>query len=220
MIKGLDLSHHNKNMKDLRDICNYDFIIMKASEGMGFRDRAVSLYMDVLKDTDIPIGFYHFARPEINSDPIVEAMNFVNAVRPYLSYNPILALDVEARALTVPLLDPWCLTWCNFVYKNTGRKPLIYCSEAEVGRFKLCCDFGCGLWIAKWSKNKPTDKKIKPWKFWAIWQNSNNCVCSGVRVDHNYFNGTKDQLRKYGEVLTDGQTDDKSSDNSGDRKLI
>lgn len=198
MIHGIDISHHNKNMKDLKDLLKFDFIIMKASEGMGFRDNAVSLYMNVLKDK--PIGFYHFARPEINSDPKVEARNFINAILPYLKYNPVLALDVEARALDVPFVGKWSKDFCKYVFDNIGILPLIYCSASSTTLFKDCVDFGCGLWVAKWSKTEPTKKQIKPWEFWAIWQYTSGGICSGVRVDLNYFNGTVEQFKKYGEV--------------------
>ena len=216
MLYGIDISHHNQYMKDLSDILKYDFIIIKASEGMGFRDGAVKKYMDIIGSSDKPIGFYHFARPEINSDPYKEANNFIQAVKPYMMYKPILALDVEARALDYPLLDGWCLLFCKIVTDILGVKPLIYCSSAETKRFKNCESFGCGLWVAKWGK-KPTKKDIAPWSFWALWQDDNRQILSGVRVDTDVFNGSVEQFRKYGEVVTHGEETDTTSDNSEDR---
>ena len=205
MIKGIDISHHNKNMKDPEAILNYDFVIMKASEGRGYRDSYVDRYMDILRrpeNTNWPlIGFYHYARPELNT-PEEEASQFLLAIRTYTRYKPLVALDVEGMALSVPDLDDWCLTWCKHVYEHLGYKPLIYCSSAETKRFKKCTKWGCGLWVAKWGK-KPTKTDIKPWEFWAIWQSTSSGICSAVRVDEDYFNGTKEQFLKYCEVLTD-----------------
>lgn len=215
MLKGIDISHHNQNMKDLKDILKYDFIIMKASEGMGFRDSAVKKYMDIIGSSDKPIGFYHFARPEINSIPFHEANNFILAIKPYLMYKPILALDVEARALDVPFLDSWCEQFCLQVYTMIGVLPLIYCSSAETKRFKKCKEIGCGLWVAKWGK-KPLKKDIAPWDFWALWQDNNRQVLSGVRVDTDVFNGSIEQFRKYGEVVADGEENSTTSNDSGD----
>ena len=217
MLSGIDISHHNKYMKDPNCIISFDFVLMKASEGQGFKDKSVKDYTTILKQKKKPlIGFYHFARPEINSDPWSEARNFIETVTPYLNMKPILALDVEARALSVPLLDEWCLMFCMHVKRVLGIKPLIYCSAAETKRFKQCCDWGCGLWVAKWS-DKISKKDIKPWEFWAIWQSTNSGICSAVRVDENYFNGTKDQFLKYCEVLNEEEkTHDRSTDSARD----
>jgi lysozyme len=220
MLSGIDISHHNKNMKDPNCITRFDFVIMKASEGQGFKDRSVKDYTTILKQKKNPlIGFYHFARPEINSDPWDEARNFIEAVTPYLNMKPILALDVEARALTVPMLDSWCLMLCMHVKRVLGITPLIYCSAAETKRFKQCCDWGCGLWVAKWS-DKISKKDIKPWEFWAIWQKTSNTILSAVRVDTDVFNGTKEQFLKYAEVIEDGKEDNTTTNDSGDRTTI
>lgn len=198
MIKGIDISHHNKNMKDPVQIKTFDFVIMKASEGATYRDPALSYYMNILEDGKAVTGFYHFARPENGNSPQAEAENFLRTIR---NYKPpfILALDVEAGALNYKDLDNWTCDWCKYVYKSTGIKPMIYCSEAECKRFKKCAEFSCGLWVAKWSNNRPSSAKIKPWKIWAIWQYSDKGIVSGVRTDLNYFNGDKNQLLKYAE---------------------
>lgn len=196
MLKGLDLSHHNKNMKNIRVINKYDFVILKASEGATYRDPALSFYMSVLEKDKLK-GFYHFARPENRNSARAEASNFLSSILKYIDGRSILALDVEAGALRYKDLDKWVHDFCVIVYEATGIKPLIYCSEAECYRFKKAAELGCGLWVAKWGLTKPTKSKIKPWTFWAIWQKSNREVVSGVRCDLNYFNGTKTQYLKY-----------------------
>lgn len=217
MLKGVDISHHNKNMKDLRDLLNYDFVIMKASEGKGYKDTFIDNYMDILKDpiyTHSPlIGFYHYARPELNT-PEDEAANFLYVINRYTrEYKCMVALDVEGMALTISDLDDWCLKWCKLIFDYLGYKPLIYCSAAETKRFKKCTKWGAGLWIAKWG-NKPTKSDIKPWDIWAIWQYTNNDICSAVRVDGDYFNGTRQQFLKYCEVVTDEETENNSATDS------
>lgn len=208
MLYGIDISHHNQYMKDLEHLLTQDFVLMKATEGMGFRDGALDKYMSVLGNKLDPlVGFYHFARPEINSDPIVEANNFLGAIRKYLIFHPVLALDIEARALDCLFIDGWAYVWCGYVEQKTGIRPLIYCSSSETFRFKSCAKMGCGLWVAKWSSKKPTKKDIAPWDFYAFWQDSNNMILSGVRVDSDVFNGDKEQFLRYGGLDNGKETD-------------
>ena len=125
----------------------------------------------------------------------------------------LIALDIEAGALRVKNIDEWALVWCEFVYNQTGIKPLIYCSESECKRFKKCAEWGCGLWVAKWGDKKPD--KIKPFPFWAIWQYSSNHIVSCVRCDVNKFNGTREQFLKYCEDMRNGKSE--NTNDSGDK---
>lgn len=196
MLKGLDISHHNKNFKDVNVLNNYDFIIMKATEGANYKDSALSYFMKFLRK-DMLKGFYHYARPELKNTPEMEASNFVSIILKYMDGRCIVALDVEGAALNLnkQYLDHWCCKWCEYVYNATGIKPMIYTSEAYTSFYHECVDFGCGLWCAKWATRKPT--KIKPWEFFAIWQKSSKEIVSSVRCDLDYFNGTKEQYLKY-----------------------
>lgn len=196
MLKGLDLSRHNRNMKDLNVLNSYDFIILKASEGATYRDSSVSFYLHYLRK-DMLKGFYHFARPENGNSAKSEASNFLATILKYIDGQTILALDVEDGALRASDLDTWCFEFCKYVYDATGIKPLIYCSEAETKRFKKCADFDCGLWVAKWSLTKPSKKNIKPWEIFAIWQKTNKHIVSGVQCDLDVFNGSREQYLKY-----------------------
>ena len=199
MLNGIDISHHNSNMSNPHDINLVDFVIMKATEGIRFKDPKMDFYMRIL-DKEKLYGFYHFARPDLGNDPEDEAQHFVNTVRKYISDRSILALDVEANALNCGNLDAWCSIFAQVVDVETGILPMIYCSQAECKRFPATAALGCGLWVAKWSKNKPTQKQIDPWSFWAIWQWSSSGNFSGVRCDCDIFNGTREQFMKYCKV--------------------
>ena len=193
-LKGLDISHHNRNMKDPAELNRYDFVIIKATEGTTYKDPTLKYWLNNL-DKYMLKGFYHYARPEIKNSAEAEARNFINTIQSFIDGRCILALDVEGDALRIKDLDSWCLRWCKYVYDTTGIKPLIYCSESTTSKLPLCASFGSGLWVAKWGITKP--KKIAPWKFFAIWQKTSNHYVSGVRCDLNYFNGTVDQYLKY-----------------------
>lgn len=198
MLSGIDISHHNSNMVNPRDLNNLDFVIMKATEGIRFRDPKMQYYMRVL-NKDMLYGFYHFARPDLDNDPEDEAMHFVSTVEKYISDRSVLALDVEADALNVKNLDAWCCTWAQIVDIQTGILPMIYISTSNTKKLPATADLGCGLWAAKWG-NKPTQKQCEPWPFWAIWQYTNAGSFSGVRCDLDFFNGTREQYMKYCKV--------------------
>ena len=199
MLIGIDISHHNQNMKNLDDLKTLDFVIMKASEGVRFRDPAMKKYIDSLTPQQLR-GFYHFARPDINKDAEAEALYFVDTIKRYIDGKTILALDVEGSALKVPNLDAWCCVWAQVVEMATGVLPMIYCSVSECKRFTGVRELSCGLWAAKWGQNKPTAKQMAPWDFWAIWQYTSDNIFSGVRTDADLFNGTKEQWLKYAAV--------------------
>lgn len=206
MIKGIDISNHNWSYLAARDfapILDPDkFVIMKASEGVTYKDRCVDLYATIMRGypDGRPIegrlyGFYHFARPENGNDPIAEALNFWRVVSAHAGH-AIFALDVEAGALrlTKKQLDAWVLAWCETIRDISGGvNPLIYCSASNTGRFPSAAANDFGLWVAKWSAKKPTVKDIEPWKLWALWQDSNG----GGVLDTDLFNGSPEQFRKY-----------------------
>lgn len=195
MLQGIDISHHNFNMRNPQDLNNVDFVIMKATEGVRFKDNKMPIYMNIL-DSERLYGFYHFARPDLGNDPEDEAQHFINYIRKYISNRSILALDVEAGALSVKNLDAWCSIWAQVVDIETGILPLIYISTSETKKLPATAALGCGLWAAKWG-NKPTKKQLEPWSFWALWQYSSSGIFSGVRCDLDYFNGTREQYMKY-----------------------
>ena len=66
MLIGADISHHNQNMKDKVDLNKLDFVLMKASEGVKFRDPALPLYVNSLSEDKLR-GFYHYCRSDERS---------------------------------------------------------------------------------------------------------------------------------------------------------
>ena len=50
MLKGIDLSHHNRNMKNPYVINQYDFIIIKATEGATYKDPAISFWLEKMEN--------------------------------------------------------------------------------------------------------------------------------------------------------------------------
>lgn len=210
-LRGLDLSHHNKNMADMHDINEFDFVIFKATEGASYRDRSLPVWLAHLNDEMLK-GYYHFCRADLGNTPQQEADNFLGWIEYGIDGKSLLALDVEGAALRVKNIDQWCYEFAKYVFERTGIRILIYTSESYCHLFKKTASFGCGLWCAKWSENKP--KKISPWKLCAIWQYTSKLYVSNVRCDGNFFFGSRTQYLKYCEDLRNGKSED--TDDTGD----
>ena len=181
-LKGVDISHHNKYK--IPKFSDYDFIIMKATEGRSFKDPMMDKYIEMLGKDQL-YGFYHFARPERNRAKD-EAQHFCKTIGRY-GEEALLALDWEAQAVTQPI--EWALEWCRLVEKEYGKKPLIYCSSWYTKKLKPLLENDIGLWVAHYTKKeKPT---VYTYPTWAMWQYSSE------PIDKDIFNGSAKQFRAY-----------------------
>lgn len=192
MIKGIDVSHHNNLGQLLTKLkpSERKFIIIKATEGRTWHDPDSILNAGIAKaETDL-IGFYHYARPELNN-PIDEAQNFLEHTCVAANIGKaLLALDWEGESLHRSL--NWAERWLKYVYKETGVKPVFYCSSWYTSKIESLASEGYGLWVAHHTAlRKPY---IGKYPFWALWQYSSQ------GYDHDYFNGTAQQFRKYMKV--------------------
>lgn len=173
MLRGTDQSVWQEN-----SITEGDFIIVKATEGVGYTDPTCDVKYQMNKEAGKLLGVYHFSRPGYN-DPITEADWFVSQIQGYIG-EALLVLDWEVEA--VWNVD-WAKQWLDRVYEKTGVKPLIYMSGSVVNSYDWSpvVDAGYGLWAAYWpnqyqySWDWPTspDEMTYPigaWPFWAIWQ--------------------------------------------------
>lgn len=194
MLKGIDVSHHNNLDRILSIIDKPDFCIIKATEGKTYNDPKFKHNIQICEERNIPLGFYHYARPE-NNIAVVECKHFIDRVAPYIG-KAIFALDWEDKALNQSV--SWAKEFLDYFYAQTGVRPLIYTSAWYTTKLKPLLDNNYGLWVAHYTaKNAPN---IGVYPFWAIWQYASPehnytdkpCVC-----DYDYFNGSESALRAY-----------------------
>ena len=191
MLKGIDISHHNKfqvfpknGNKPTLDLTKHDFVIMKATEGISFVDPCLNDYIKMLKQ-DQRYGFYHFARPERNR-AYDEAKHFCKTIGNY-GENALLVLDWEAQAVAQPI--EWALDWMKIVEKEYGKKPLIYCSSWYTKKCRPLLQNNNGLWVAHYTNKKtPT---VYTYPTYALWQYSSE------PYDKDIFNGNAKQWDAY-----------------------
>ena len=194
MLRGCDVSSW-QSPSDW-SAADYDFVIMKASEGVTITDSQAAAHYKKAQRAGLLTGFYHYARPEYNTAER-EAEYFASIIRPYIGKS-ILALDYEGTALAYG--QAWAKRWLDKVHELTGVKPLIYLQGSAVGNYKTVCDADYGLWVAHWGVDSP---RIGPWHTWALWQ------YRGDPLDLDYFNGDRDAWMKYaGAVIPDKPAED------------
>lgn len=175
MLRGIDISKwQTVGTSDQGE----DFVIIKATEGVGYTDPSCDAHYQRAKAAGKLLGVYHFARPDGNTAE-AEAEWFVSQIKGYIG-EAILVLDWEHQPTNNVA---WAKAWLDKVYALTGVKPLIYMSASVVNgndwSSVVAGDYG--LWIAGYPakynvKNPPVPSEadmpygLGAWKFWAIWQ--------------------------------------------------
>lgn len=160
MLVGVDISHHNGSIMDkLKQVITFPihFVICKATEGTSFVDTRFDANMDNAEDMGLLRGAYHYVNSKDvhNADAAMkEAEHFVRRVRPY--GDALLALDFEEKSMLSQDGVDYLTLVASRVKNLTGTPPLIYVSESVVKQFDFsgCVKVGCGLWVAKWMKNR------------------------------------------------------------------
>lgn len=182
-----------------------NFLIIKATEGTGYVDKSCDKHYQRAKKQGKLLGFYHFARPDLNKGTDGakrEANYFYTNCKNYFK-EAIPVLDWEQPGTTGQV--SWAKAWLDEVYRLSGVRPLIYMSASVVNGNNWSSISGYyGLWIAGYPnkynvKNPPTPTvkdmpyKIGSWKFWAIWQYSS----SAGTLDRDIANMDATGWKKY-----------------------
>lgn len=164
---GVDVSHWNtykeKNKSHYMPLSSIDFMIAKATQGIGHKDSEFDNFMNIACEKDLLRGAYHFVSM---TEPYEQALNFVSTVRPY--GDCLLALDFEdsdgAMKVSQDTINNYLYPLAKYVKLMTGTPPLIYASKYVFDSydFSQIRKLDCGVWVAKWDKitDKPT---IKNW---------------------------------------------------------
>ena len=214
---GIDISNWQDNIDLLAG--NYDFAIIKATEGVGFTDPSFNKFAVQLTKLNKLLGCYHFARPDLHgttSDMEMEADWFINSVRSAgLLNRAILVLDWETEPMDrEDLINAFILR----VEKQTGITPFIYGSNYKLKSWNnWWVTNHCPIWMALWpSISKPSvgvnpgftkpDKTVN----WKIWQYSSTGKYPNYNgnVDLDYCELTEDEWKKLAGMKAETITED------------
>ncbi|HLU73798.1 MAG TPA: GH25 family lysozyme [Nonomuraea sp.] len=168
-----------------------EFGIVKATQGLHFKDKTFARHWQELDKHGVVRGAYHFGHPK--NDPVAEADFFLSVVESQpAKKGDLLALDLETTdGKSAEHVNKWAKTFMERVKAKTGVTPLFYSG------FNFADKYGKGLaeyplWVAHYGKAKGTVGLPADWKSWAIHQYSES------PVDQNVSSLTLDQLRSLG----------------------
>lgn len=194
-LNGIDISNWQRGIDLSKVPC--DFVIAKATEGIGYVDKNCDGFIQQALKLGKKIGFYHFARP--TNDAVREAEYFYNNCRGYFGKGiPILDWEYGNTSDVA-----WAKRWLDRVYQLSGVKPVIYMSESVVNanNWSAVATADYGLWVAKYRDNNPdynydmgsagSRPKVKWWKFYCMWQWTSSGRLNGYsgNLDCNVFYG-------------------------------
>ena len=174
-----------------------DFVFIKATEGMTFRDSQFFCNWDALKNVGIKRGAYHFFRPK--TSPVAQAEQFIFMVEQESSDLPPV-LDIELLDGVAPKkIVESMKVWLDLVEDAYRVKPIIY-TNMNFYNDHLAGHFDeYPLWIARY--NKFFTPSLSGKKTWDFWQYGNRGKVAGIdgEVDFNVFKGELDDLEKLSE---------------------
>lgn len=155
-MRGIDISHWQDGL-DL-GLIDFDFAIMKATEGVTMVDNCCDEFYQKAKAMGKRLGVYHYAN---GGDYKAEANFFIEHVTNYIG-EALLILDWESQgnAQWNKTDTSWVKNWCDYVYSQTGVKPIIYIQKSAMNKVS---NLGYQLWIAQYADNEKTGYQDTPW---------------------------------------------------------
>lgn len=202
MITGNDISKYQGDVDWDIYKNNSNFVIIKASEGNGYTDTKFVRNRTEARRVGLPLGFYHFARPDLKNTPEEEASWFLEVCGAFKE-GEFLCLDYEAD-WSGGVID-WCKKFLDFLLDKTKIKAFVYLNQALIKKYNwlpvVAGDYP--LWVAAYTYDpKKNDFVTGAWKSAAMQQWTNKQEIPGISggVDGDVFFGTAKALKKYGYV--------------------
>lgn len=210
-VYGIDLSRYQENInwealglyydkskdtvvfENSKDCIPVSFIFLKATQGRAF-DKTYFIKRKEAQKHGYKTGAYHIL---VNDTNIVgQAYNFIHTAKPDSSEFPPI-LDIESNLVGRPYGEyrKKVHQWLVLVEKETGGKPLIYCSDKIREEVLNTADFdGYHFWIARYDTIPPKSKDD-----WLFWQFTEKGHVKGIKgnVDVNLWKGTLEELEKW-----------------------
>ena len=197
-LKGIDVSEYQgiinwRKVKSNQKIDSLSFVVIRGTAGKNHRDRFFKSNYREAKKIDIPVGVYHYYRPNESSKE--QAEYFIKNIK--LSPGdlpPILDIEKISNVQSISKLKIGIKNWLEIIEEHYGVKPILYTYTYFYNTYLLDDFSEYKLWIANYSnvKNPLANKK------WSFWQYSEKGRVGGIKgpVDLNVYKGNKQQLKE------------------------
>lgn len=201
MIVGNDISKWQGDVNFDTYKNNSNFLIIKATEGRGFTDPKFSRNQSESRRVKLPLGYYHFARPDLGNTPEAEAQYFLDIIGP-LRDGEVLALDYECPNQVQAHVD-WCKKWLDYVFSKVTVRAFIYLNQSQLRTFNWTAVKGANyaLWVAAYTGDPNNNNYYGGvWGKAAMQQWTSSQSVPGIigAVDGNAFFGDLPTFKKYG----------------------
>lgn len=157
-MRGIDISNNNKGL-DLTRV-DFDFAIMKTSQGTWFVDRYCDPLVQQCKRMGKPWGFYHYV--EGRSGAEAEADFWIENTEAYFR-DGLPCVDWEEQDNASWGDESYLRRFVQRVIDRTGVRPLIYAQESAYP-WDVARDLGCGRWVAQYADMSDTGYQDAPWR--------------------------------------------------------
>ena len=155
-LNGIDISNWQAGIN--LSAVPADFVIIKATEGTTYVSPVADTQYQGAKSAGRLLGVYHFAT---GVGAVEEAKYFLSNIQGYLG-EAILALDWEAGVVSQGV--GYAKTFLDYVYNQTGIRPLIYMSKSVTNAYDWSSvSANYGLWVAQYADTNPTGYQDDPW---------------------------------------------------------
>lgn len=191
-LKGIDISNWQAGINLSAVAPNVDFVIVKATEGIGFVDKQCDKFFHEAKRLGKKLGFYHFAR---TNNAVAEADFFYQNTKDYFGQAiPILDWEVDDSVA-------WVNEFVNRIHELSGVWCWVYANPWRFNQGTV--NLNCGRWIAgypyaitdvAYGIKNPMPSSYKPKNgLVCAWQFTSSCRIAG-------YNGTLDANVFYGDA--------------------
>lgn len=196
-LKGIDVSEYQgiinwKKVKSNQTIDSLSFVVIRGTAGNNHRDRFFKSNYREAKKIGIPVGVYHYYRPNESSKK--QAEFYIEHIK--LSPGdipPILDIEKISNVQSILKLKKGIKNWLEIIEEHYGVKPILYTYTYFYNTY-LFDDFSdYKLWIANYSESKSPLANNN----WTFWQYSEKGRVQGIKgpVDLDVFKGNQQQLK-------------------------
>jgi lysozyme len=168
MVLGIDVSAYQRSIswKAVKE-AGVEFGFVKATEGTGYVNPTYERHREAARRHGIPVGAYHFARPDSDDGPLAEADFFLEVAAPEQG-DLLPVLDFEHAGMGPLKLARWARDWLKRVEKRIGQPPILYTYTAY---WTSTVDNAVGfsrypLWLANYGVNDGTVHPVRPVGDW------------------------------------------------------